>query len=397
MTDIHAINRAHAKLSASSSGKWLVCTPSAHLEAQFPDEDSAFAKEGTIAHEVFEKIPNAYLGVIPADAVTDYVLENGIDQDMFDYVSEAARVVIEKIETTRESCPDAVVLVERRLDFSPWVPEGFGTGDAVIIADGVTEICDLKYGKGIPVYAEGNSQMRLYALGAYNELAHLYDIRTIRSTVLQPRLENYSTEEMEVSELLDWAETVVVPKAQLAWHGEGDLVAGDHCHKYFCRARAVCPALAKQANELVESSFALLPPDMLNNEQMVKVLERADQVVKWIGDVKDWALKRAESGHQVPGYKLVEGRSNRKYKDHEAVAKAVVASGIDDSLIYERNLIGLTAMEKLLGKKKFTEILGDCVEKPAGRPTLVPATDKRPAIDALAYFEDETPQEGKQK
>jgi hypothetical protein len=390
MTDVHAIDLAHAKLSASGSGKWLVCTPSAQLESQFEDTESAFSQEGTLAHELFEKVLNAYLGVIPNDDVVDLTLERGISQDMFDHVSAAAAVAIEKIEATRVTCPDAVILVERRLDFSPWVPEGFGTGDVVIIADGVTEICDLKYGKGISVYAEGNSQMRLYGLGAYNELAHLYDIQTIRTTVLQPRLENYSTEELSVRELLDWAEQVVAPQALLAWEGQGELVAGDHCHNYFCRARAVCPARAAQANELVEASFALLPPDMLNNTQLAKVLDRGDQVIKWINDIKDWALKRAEKGDPVPGYKLVEGRSNRKYKDPDAVAAAVIKSGIDEALIYERSLLGLTAMEKLLGKKKFTEILGDQIEKPTGKPTLVPESDKRPAFDALAYFTKES-------
>jgi hypothetical protein len=395
---VHDIDRKHAKLSASSSGKWLVCTPSAQLEDQIPDEQSPFAAEGTLAHSVFEMLLKTYLSGHDGAAIADYedfVMANGVSQDMLDHVGAACQRAVALIESARDRCPDPVILLERRLDFSPWVPEGFGTGDLVIITDDLVEVADLKFGKGVLVDAVGNSQMRLYGLGAYNELNMLYNIQRVKMHVFQPRMDNWSCEEISVADLLDWAEKVVVPQARIAWDGEGELVAGDHCSNYFCRARFTCPARNAQANALIESSFALLPPDMLNPQQMSQVLSRADEVIGWLNDVKTWCLAHAEKGNPVPGFKLVEGRSNRKYKDADAVAKAVTAAGVDEALIYERSIIGLTAMEKLLGKKKFADILGNHIEKPRGKPTLVPVTDKRPVYDALAYFETENPQEGK--
>lgn len=380
--------RKHAVLSASSSGKWLVCTPSAQLENKFVDEDSAFAAEGTLAHEVFEQMLNLYLGV-PGSAVPE-----GTTVDMMDHVQCAVDYAVTLIEQARERCTDPVIYVERKLDFSPWVPEGFGTGDLVIITDDLVEIADLKYGKGVGVSPTGNSQMRLYGLGAYNEMNHLYDIRRVRTHVLQPRLDNWGYEEMTVEDLLLWAENVVVPKALIAWEGQGEMVAGDHCHSYFCRARFTCPKRNQAAQELVDTAFAFEPPDMLTDKQMAQVLARADQVIKWLNDVKDWGFKTLESGKSIPGFKLVEGRSNRRYVDQDAVAEALIEKGYDAALIYEHSLLGITAMEKLLGKKAFAEILGTLIEKPAGKPTLVPESDKRPAYDALAYFNDETPQEG---
>jgi len=378
----------HAILSASGSGKWLVCTPSAKLEQQFLDEDSPFSAEGTLAHEVFEHLLNQYLGR-PTVAPTQVIAV-----DMMDYVRAAVDYAVALIEQARERCADPVIYVERRLDFSHWVQEGFGTGDLVIITDDLVEVGDLKYGKGIGVSATGNSQMRLYGLGAYNELNHLYDIRRIRTHILQPRLDNWGYEELTVEELLTWAEQVVVPQARLAWEGQGEMVSGDHCHSYFCRARFTCPKRNQAAQELVDTSFAFEPPDMLTDKQMAQVLAKADQVIRWLTDVKEYSFKRLESGNTIPGFKLVEGRSNRKYADQDAVAEALIEKGYDAALIYERSLLGITAMEKLLGKKAFAEILGNLIEKPAGKPTLVPESDKRPAYDSLSYFTDETPQEG---
>jgi hypothetical protein len=310
--------------------------------------------------------------------------------DMFYYVTEAYDRAVAMIEAARKRCPDPIILVEQRLDFSRWVQEGFGRGDLVIITDDMVEIADLKYGKGILVDAHDNSQMRLYALGAYNELSHLYDIKRVRAHVLQPRMNNWSSEELSVEELLDWANTTVVPMAALAWVGEGDRVAGEHCSDYFCRARFTCPARNIASQELVKTAFSVLPAEDLTPEQMAKVLLRADEVIKWLNDAKAWALKQVEKGTKVPGFKLVEGRSNRKYANEQQVAEALESSGLTQDQIYNRSLLGITAMEQLLGKKKFAEILGDLIEKPKGKPTLVPDSDKRPAVDALAYFNDES-------
>jgi len=378
--------RAHAILSASGSGKWLVCTPSARLEEDIPDEGSVFSAEGTLAHDVFDNMLRVYLkqpGVVPLTV-------DDMPGDMFYYVTEAYDRAVTMIEAARKRCPDPIILVEQRLDFSRWVQEGFGRGDLVIITDDMVEIADLKYGKGILVDAHDNSQMRLYALGAYNELSHLYDIKRVRAHVLQPRMNNWSSEELSVEELLDWADTTVVPMAALAWVGEGDRVAGEHCSDYFCRARFTCPARNIASQELVKTAFSVLPAEDLTPEQMAKVLLRADEVIKWLNDAKAWALKQVEKGNKVPGFKLVEGRSNRKYANEQQVAEALESSGFTQDQIYNRSLLGITAMEQLLGKKKFAEILGDLIEKPKGKPTLVPDSDKRPAVDALAYFNDES-------
>lgn len=373
---------AHAKLSASGSEKWMTCTPSARLEEQFPDETSEFAREGTFAHAVFEQELSNYLGR-PVDPLPQDLIQFD-SQDLRDHVAAAVAVAIERIEQARAHTPDAVILVEQRLDFSPWVPEGFGTGDLVIVTDDVLDVMDLKFGKGIRVDAKANSQMRLYGLGAVNELAHLYDIKTVRMTILQPRLGNYDSDEMPVNDLLRWAFDVVVPRAKLAWDGEGEFVAGDHCSSCFCRARFQCQARADKNLAVAKSDFAFKPPELLSLAQLSNVLARADEAIDWLNDVKLFALQQAESGVKVPGYKLVEGRSNRKYSDADAVAAKLIASGIDEAVIYERSLLGITALEKAIGKKVFGTLLADLIVKPAGKPTLVPEGDKRLAISSVA-------------
>jgi hypothetical protein len=248
----------------------------------------------------------------------------------------------------------------------------------------VAHVLDLKYGKGVLVEAEGNSQMRLYGLGAYAELAHLYDIQRVKMTILQPRLNNYSSEELSIGELLKWADEVVVPAAKQAWVGEGLFVPGDHCSSGFCRARFQCAARAESSLALAKKDFALLDPALMSDAQITQVLSLGDQVVKWIGDVQGYALKQAESGKVWPGYKLVEGRSNRKYADQDAVAQRLTQAGIPEAVIFERSLIGISAMEKAIGKKQFGELLSDLVVKPQGKPVLVPDTDKRPALSSVA-------------
>jgi hypothetical protein len=299
---------------------------------------------------------------------------------------EAVSAVVERIKEAYTVCKDPKILVEQRLDFSPWVPEGFGTGDVVIVTDSLIEVMDLKYGKGIVVDAEDNSQMRLYGLGAYNEFSHLYDIKTCRMTILQPRLNNYPSEQLAMDKLLDWGRDVVKPLAKLAWEGKGEMRAGEHCTKGFCRARYQCPQRAKQAYELASASFALVEPELLSMEQIVKVLPKADMLIDWLNDVKSYALKKAEKGVEIPGYKLVEGRSNRKYSKPDDVAKRLIDSGINEALIYEKSLLGITAMEKVLGKKEFTRLLDDLIVKPEGKPTLVANSDKRAAIDTSNGF-----------
>jgi hypothetical protein len=241
--------------------------------------------------------------------------------DLRQHVATAVQVAIEMIERARLNCKDSVVMVEQRLNFSRWVPEGFGTGDLVIIADDLVEVADLKFGKGIAVLAENNSQMRLYGLGALDELGHLYDVKRVRMTILQPRLDNWSSEELTAQELLGWADAHVVPRAKLAWAGEGAFVAGAHCTKGFCKARFTCAARAEEGMSLARQSFSLLKPELLTTDQVVAVLERADLAMAWLSDVKDFALKAAKDGTSFTGFKLVEGRSNRRYIDADQVAQ----------------------------------------------------------------------------
>lgn len=389
------MTRAHAKLSASGSEKWMTCTPSAQLEDNYPDEGSTFASEGTFAHAVFELELRFYLGAIAGKAYKAERLNLKADkfftQELQDYVYAAYSYAIGRIEDARARCKDPIILVEQRLDFSRWVPEGFGTGDLVIITDGIVEVLDLKYGKGIYVDATNNSQMRLYGLGAYNELAHLYDLEVVSMTVLQPRLDNWGNETMTAAALLEWADKEVVPKAKLAWAGEGDFVAGDHCTSCFCKARYTCKARSDQSLAVAQSEFGPIEdakpplPQSLSVERIAQLLPKADMVIDWFNDLKAYSLEQAtKHGNVVPGFKLVEGRSNRKYSDQDAVAAKLRASGIPEEVMFERSLLGITAMEKAIGKKVFTEVLGDLVVKPEGKPTLVPESDKRPALPSAA-------------
>lgn len=344
-------------------------------------------------HELFELKVKRYI-----DRVTDDFFLKALDvlrtgefwsQDLEDHVDDAVSVAKQAIDDARAICKDPVILVEQRLDFSPWVPEGFGTGDLVLITDDYVWVLDLKGGKGVLVDAVDNSQMRLYGLGAYNELSHLYDIKRVRMTVLQPRKGNYSSEEMSTDELLRWADDFVKPRATLAWDGLGEFVPGEHCASGFCRARFTCAARAEANLAVARSDFALQPPELLTMEQLTSVLERADEAIKWLSDVQTYALQQAQQGHAIDGWKLVEGKSNRKYANADEVAKRLVDGGVPEAVIYERALLGITAMEKALGKKVFGELVGDLLVKPAGKPTLVPAADKRPAFSSVASAADD--------
>ena len=377
---------AHAKLSASGSEKWMTCTPSMFAEAPFEDEGSEFAREGTFAHAVFEQELLHFLGK-PIDPLPKELMHFD-STELRDHVEQAVDYAKARIAAAYERCRDPVILVEQRLDFSRWVPEGFGTGDLVIITDGLVEVLDLKYGKGIYVDPASNSQLRLYGLGAYNELSHLYDINRVCMTVLQPRLSNYGSEELPIVNLLNWADAEVVPKAKMAWLGLGEFVAGDHCNMSFCKARYTCPARAEQALEVAQHEFSqddIPVPSSLSQERIAQLLPKADMVIDWFNDLKAYSLEQAtKHGKIVPGFKLVEGRSNRKYSSQDDVAAKLQASGIPESIMFERSLLGITAMEQAIGKKKFTELLGNLIVKPVGKPTLVPVEDKRPALPSAA-------------
>ena len=359
-------NRSHAKLSASSSHRWLNCPPSAKLNAELPDTVSDFAKEGTCAHELAEYKVNRLLGHKVRDPTENL--------DFFDAeMDECTDSYVQYISEEISRYTDPVVMIEQRLDFSKYVPDGFGTGDCVIVADEVLTVIDYKHGKGVAVEADHNPQMMLYALGALDLFDILYDIEKVKMVIFQPRMNNLSESEISVSELLDWAENVLKPTAQLAEKGEGEFSAGEHCR--FCKVRATCRKRAEYSLILAKYDFAL--PENLQDDEIEVILERIDSLTSWANDIKEYALNQALSGKRWTGWKLVEGRSVRKYIDESKVAETVQATGKNP--YGEPKLLGITEMTKLLGgKKHFEELLGSLVEKPQGKPTLVPESDKRP-------------------
>jgi hypothetical protein len=369
----------HALLAASSSDRWLHCTPSARLEEQFENQTSVFAAEGSAAHELAEHKLRLYLDQKTERPISDF------DNDELDYYTDIyVYFATELIAEAKARCNDPIILIEQKLDYSCYVPEGFGTGDLVIIADGTLNVLDLKYGKGVAVSAVDNPQMKLYALGALDLFDCLYDIQTVNMTICQPRLENISTYEISADELTSWAEIELRPKAQLAINGEGEFLPGEHCR--FCRARFTCRARADEHLRLARHDFK--PPSLLTEEEISEVLTIADRLAKWASDVYTYAADLAiREGKEWPGYKLVEGRSNRKYINESAVVEVLTTAGYTN--IFKQSLIGISDMEKLLGKKKFTEILGNLVEKPSGKPTLVQLSDKRKAITLKTKPEDD--------
>lgn len=366
----------HAYLSASASHRWLACPPSAKLCANILDQASEYAQQGTDCHELCAYLVEKALGrevIDPTENLTYY------DAEMQNCAEEYRNYVLEQIEAAKEFCKDPQVMIEQRLDFSRWVENGFGTGDCVIVADEVLQIIDYKHGLGVLVSAGddehgGNSQMMCYALGALEVFGDIYDINQIKMTIFQPRRDNISTYTISKDDLLKWADEVLAPTAQLAYVGEGEFKAGDHCT--FCKVKATCRKRAEYNLELAKYDFEM--PATLDDTEIAAILEKVDEMISWGNDIKEYALQQAQSGVHFEGWKVVEGRSNRKYTDEAAVAFAVKDAGFDP---YEKKVLGVTAMSTLLGKKKFEELLGGLIYKPPGKPALVPESDKRPAMN----------------
>lgn len=361
----------HALLSASASKRWIKCPPSARLCEKCDDKPSEYAQEGTEAHTLCEYKLKKALGIRAKNPIKSLSFYN---EEMENCAEGYVEFIQEQLAKAKENCIDPIVLIEQKLDFSEYAPEGFGTGDCVIIADENLTVIDFKYGKGVLVEAENNSQMQCYALGALSLFDGIYDIKNINMAIYQPRRENISIHSITKDELIKWAEEVLKPAAQIAYAGEGEFSAGEHCQ--FCKVKSICRKRAERNLELAKYDFEL--PAQLEDMEIEVILSRADELVAWVNDIKDYALQMAISGKQWQEYKLVEGRSNRKYIDDEAVVNAVKSAGYNP---YEEKLLGITAMTSLLGKKKFDEILGELIEKPQGKPTLVPRTDKRPEMN----------------
>lgn len=382
----------HAILSASSSKRWMSCPPSARLEEKlrerFGDRSSPFAEEGTKAHALAELKLRKEIGEINDFSFkAQRAAMPGVDQEMEWATDFYVDTVMQKFYEARKTCPDAKLFIEQRLDFSHVVPKGFGTGDAVIVSDSILDVSDLKYGKGVAVDAVGNPQARCYGLGALAEFGDLYGFQRIRNTIIQPRLDSVTEETLTREELIQWGETELRPKAELAWKGEGEYCPGDHCR--FCAARALCYHRAAKAMTVFQSGMQT--PGVIPDEEIPKILECADVAEAWIKDIREYARSQALKGQTWNGFKLVAGRRPpRRWTDHEAVVDQLSRAGYTDDQIYKpKELISVSDAEKLMGKQGFRAILGQFCAQPEGAPTLVPESDKRLSLNSSeAAFAD---------
>ena len=396
MADVNHSARKHALLSASGASRWLACTPSARLEEKFeessPSTSSVYAEEGTLAHEFGDiNLRNArgQLTKKVYDSEIKKLRSNPLyTEDMEGEVDKYVTYVLEALAEAKQKTPDAVLMIEERLDFSHLVEQGFGTGDAGVIADGVLEIIDLKYGKGIRVNAEENPQLMLYGSGALRSFELMYDIHTIKMTIVQPRLDHISSWEIPVEDLIKWGDKTVKPAAAKAYGGKGVQKAGDHCK--WCKVKAMCATLAAKNISLARHEFK--DPHLLTDKQLIEVFSQIPMLQDWANAVGDYLLAEALKGKQWPGYKVVEGRSQRKWIDETQVATTLLDLKYTPDKFMVSKLAGIPAIEKLVGKKEFPVVLGEHVVIPPGKPAFVPVSDKRPAMgieQARLDFQDE--------
>lgn len=372
---------AHALLSPSAAHRWINCTAAPRLEASVPDTGSSYAAEGTLAHAYCALKLKEFLG-LPTDGELAEIAELK-DQyhtgEMDEYTDTYKTIVLEKFNAARARTKDAQLLIETLLDFREYIPDAFGTADAIIIADGTMEVIDFKYGKGVKVDAYKNPQMMIYALGAYDRFNFEYSINRVRMTIIQPRIDNLSEYQLAVSELMAWTDEVLVPKANEAYAGNGPQVPGEWCK--FCKVKSQCRALTQLCTEAIKTDPKLVSTEELAND----ILPVLDTVKTWLTGVEEYALQQALSGVQLPGWKIVEGRSNRKIVNPDAAAVALNKAGYKTTEIYRpQEMRTITELEKLCGKKQFAAICGEYIEKPQGKPTLAPESDKRPAMNPAA-------------
>jgi len=380
----------HATLSASSSKRWLSCPPSARLEeklrGRFGDKSSIYAEEGTKAHALAElKLRNQNGEINDFNYKSQREAMGAIDSEMDRYTDVYVDVVMEKLFAARANDPNAKLFIEQRLDFSPWVPGGFGTGDAVIVSDQTLEVCDLKYGKGVPVSAEENPQARLYGLGAVNQFGAIYNFSHVRNTIIQPRLDSISEETLTRADLLAWGEEIK-PKALEAWEGKGEFVTGDHCK--FCAARAICAKRASEALSIVRYGFDT--PNVISDDDLPGILAVLDVAEQWCKDIREYARNQALNGQRLRGWKLVRGRRGaRSFTDEEKVREQLNRAGFDNEHIEKRGLKSPAEIEKLVGKNAFDALLGGYVAQKDGALELAPEDDKRPEYSsANVDFDD---------
>lgn len=391
MPDVHAL------LGPSSAHRWLVCTPSARLEessgAGADDTGSEYAREGTLAHRLGELLlRERWEGAEVAADLEEVRRDPLYSASMGEYIDGYTVFVEERMQEAFTRCADPHIAIEQVVKLDEYIPESFGTADCLILSDGLLDVIDLKYGAGVRVEAEDNTQMLIYALGCYLALEWLYPITTVRMTIFQPRMGNISTAEIPVDQLLTWAEDYLKPRAALAWKGEGEFHPDAHACRW-CKIAATCRARAEYQMQLAGEDFK--PPAELTTEELAQVLSRLPDMLNWAEKVKAHTLNAAlNEGVKFPGFKLVAGKSSRRYGDQNAVAAELRRAGYKAGDIYKpKELLGITAMEKLVGKARFEELVGEYLVKPDGAPALVPESDKRPELNTAAAaaqdFEEE--------
>ena len=365
--------REHALLSASSASRWLICPPSAVAAELYPDPDTEFTQEGTLAHEVAEWEASGKSKISALNKGAD----EGITAEMLECAAGYRDYIQEQIKDD-----NATVLLEQRVDFSPWVPEGFGTADCIIIQGKIMDVIDYKYGAGVKVEAKDNPQMKLYGLGSLNDFGFAYDVEKVRLHIFQPRMNNISVDELSVSDLLTWAEKTVKPTAAKAFQGKGKYQTGEHCR--FCPHAGRCRTLRTVCTEYVETHGMRIGVPVLAPWEVAEALQTEPLISLWLKRIKDQALGTLMNGGEIPGYKLVEGKGARAWKDEMEVAGKLDGAGFTKEDYTKTELLSVAQMEKAIGKKKVAEILEELIEKKAGSPTVAPESDKRPKWDRVA-------------
>lgn len=374
--------RAHALLSASSAHRWLACPPSAVAAEAYPNEGTEYTREGTLAHEVAEAVASGTGLAAFRDAGDELCTTAEVTAEMLECARGYHDYILEQIKDDT-----ATVLLEQRVDFSPWVPDGFGTADCIIIQGDTMDVIDYKYGKGVAVAAEDNPQMKLYGLGALNEFGFVYDVKTVRLHIYQPRMNNISLDTLTAEELTTWAEKTVKPTAAKAAKGKGEYKPGEHCR--FCPHAGRCRALTKTCTEYVTTHGMKASVPVLAPWEVSEVLSMEPPVSLWLKRVKDQALTSLLKGDKIPGYKVVAGRGSRSWKDEQETAKAMEAAGYGQGEYTKTELLSVAAMEKAFGKKFVAEHLAEQIETKTGAPTVAPETDRRPVYDPVAVAMDD--------
>ena len=379
MTDINHKERAHAKLSASGASRWATCPGSVQMEDGIPDRESIYAQEGTLAHEMSELKLKHYLdpkgfGKRKLNAAIKKLKENELYQAEMESYTDTYVDFIKEKALSFPSNP--YIEIEKRVDFSRWVEGGFGTCDCILIHGSTLSIIDLKYGKGVPVSAEQNEQLILYALGAYDAFNLIYNLDKIEMNIVQPRINNFSTWEISLTELLLWGDYFKV-QAEKALGGNGELVPSAKACK-FCKARDICTARAE--NNLSLESEIKLKPNEIPKDKLYEYISRGEDIAKWVADLKAYALDMCLKGEDIKGLKAVAGRTSRSWTNQDEAINKLIEGGIDEAIIYDKVPLTLAKLEKALGKQQFTTLVGDLVVTSEGKPTLVFENDKRPAI-----------------